>query len=171
MPVGVKNFLIEGVSCSGKTSVCNELARRGYHAVNGDNELAYWGDPETGEPSLVKAFEHWIWDLEKVSALVADKSQPFTFLCGGNRNHRRFVDRLDGVFILQIDSSTLEQRLSRRSADDWSGSPGVAEAGAREQQASGAGLPENGTPIDATVPLAQVVDVILEHARHGGACR
>jgi len=43
--VGVKNYLIEGVSGTGKTTVCAELKRRGYDAVNGDNELAYQGDP------------------------------------------------------------------------------------------------------------------------------
>jgi hypothetical protein len=48
--VGIRNYLIEGVSGTGKTSVCKELQRRGYHAINGDNELAYEGDPETGKP-------------------------------------------------------------------------------------------------------------------------
>jgi len=45
--MGKRNFLIEGVSSTGKTSVCKELQRRGYHALNGDRELAYQGDPET----------------------------------------------------------------------------------------------------------------------------
>ena len=49
--MGVRNCLVEGVSGTGKTSVCHELNRRGYHAVNGDRELAYQGDPETGEPT------------------------------------------------------------------------------------------------------------------------
>ncbi len=39
--MGVKNYLIEGVSCAGKTSVCDELQRRGYHAIHGDRELAF----------------------------------------------------------------------------------------------------------------------------------
>jgi dephospho-CoA kinase len=41
--VGVRNYLVEGVSGTGKTSVCRELNRRGYHAVNGDRDLAYCG--------------------------------------------------------------------------------------------------------------------------------
>jgi predicted ATPase len=36
--MGVRNYLIEGVSCSGKTAVCRELQRRGYQAFNGDTE-------------------------------------------------------------------------------------------------------------------------------------
>jgi predicted amidohydrolase YtcJ len=49
--MGVKNYLIEGVSGTGKTSVCDELRRRGYHAIHGDRDLAYQGDPKTGEPT------------------------------------------------------------------------------------------------------------------------
>ncbi len=48
--MGVKNYLIDGISCAGKTTVCDELQRRGYHAIHGDDELAYWGDLKTGEP-------------------------------------------------------------------------------------------------------------------------
>ena len=33
--MGVKNYLIDGVSCAGKTTVCRELQRRGYHAIHG----------------------------------------------------------------------------------------------------------------------------------------
>ncbi len=31
--MGVRNYLIEGVSGAGKTSVCDELRRRGYHSA------------------------------------------------------------------------------------------------------------------------------------------
>src|SRR5258708_2293376 len=48
--MGIRNFLIEGVSGAGKTTVAEELQRRGYHVVHGDRELAYYGDPETGDP-------------------------------------------------------------------------------------------------------------------------
>jgi len=44
-----KNYLVEGVSGTGKSSVRYELQRRGYEAINGDKELAYQGDPDTGK--------------------------------------------------------------------------------------------------------------------------
>jgi hypothetical protein len=47
--VGVRNYLVEGVSGTGRTTVCTEVNRRGHHAVHGDRELAYQGDRETGE--------------------------------------------------------------------------------------------------------------------------
>ena len=48
--MGIRNYLIEGVSGTGKTTVAEELQRRGYHVIHGDRQFAYYGDPETGEP-------------------------------------------------------------------------------------------------------------------------
>jgi hypothetical protein len=77
--VGMRNYLIEGVSATGKTSVCKELRRRGFLAINGDTDLAYQGDPETGEPTDdVPSHWHHIWHVDRVRALVADQNERFT---------------------------------------------------------------------------------------------
>src|SRR5919106_5924717 len=108
--MGIRNYLIEGLSGTGKTSVCDELQRRGYHAIHGDRELAYRGDPETGEPTEGFAHEHHIWHVDKVKALVANQDEEVTFFCGGPRNFAKFIDLFDGVFILEIDVDTLHPR-------------------------------------------------------------
>jgi broad-specificity NMP kinase len=108
--MGVKNYLIEGVSGSGKTAVCNELQRRGYHAINCDRELAYLGDPETGEPagdltqepSATFRSEHHIWDVEKVKSLVANQHGWVTFFCGHSRNSSKFIDLLMAFLSLRL---------------------------------------------------------------------
>jgi predicted ATPase len=91
LAVGIRNYLIEGVSGTGKTSACKELQRRGYHAINGDNELAYQGDPETGKPTDSHAHEHHVWHVDKVKALVASQDEALTFFCGGSRNLSKFI--------------------------------------------------------------------------------
>jgi broad-specificity NMP kinase len=86
--MGKKNYLIEGVSGTGKTSVCHELRRRGYVAINGDRELAYQGDPMTGANSEGCGGEaedrhaHHIWDVEKVRRLSADQDDEAIIFCG-----------------------------------------------------------------------------------------
>ena len=164
--MGIKNYAIDGVSCAGKTTVCDELQRRGYHAIHGDRELAYWGDPKTGEPVTGCAAEHrtWMWNVEKVSALVADQNHAATFFCGGSRNSDRFIDLLDGVFVLEIDLDTLNRRLAARPEDAWGGSASEGEFFARLQHATNEGLPTNAIIIDATAPLSSIVDTILENA-------
>ena len=162
--MGIKNYLIEGVSCTGKTSVCEELERRGHHTIHGDRELAYQGDPKTGEPLDGFAHEHHIWDVDKVRALAADRSHPASFFCGGSRNFDRFIDLFDRVFVLEIDLDTLNRRLALRPGDEWTGPAREEEAIVRRVHATKEDVPRNAIVIDATAPLSRVVDEILEHA-------
>ena len=165
--MGIKNYLVEGVSGTGKTSVCDELRRRGYHAIHGDRELAYQGDPRTGEPLGGFAHEHHIWDVDKVRALVADRSHSASYFCGGSRNFDRFIDLFDGVFVLEIDLDTLNRRLAARPEDEWGGRASERELIAR-LQATKEDIPKNAIAIDATEPISRVVDEILWNADHVG---
>ena len=161
--MGVKNYLIDGVSCAGKTTVCHELQRRGYHAIHGDNELAYWGDLKTGKPVDGNSDEHraWIWAVDKVRVLVADQNHAATFFCGGSRNSDCIIGLCDEVFVLEIDLDTLNRRLAARPKNEWGGTASEGESFARLQQETKEGLPKNAILIDATAPLSSVVDTIL----------
>ena len=128
--MGKRNYLIEGVSGTGKTSVAEELQRRGYHVLHGDRELKYRGDPKTGEPltepvheserdKAVWQQEHHLWDIDKVKSVIADHSKAISFFCGGSRNFSKFIDLLDGVFVLEVDDlDTLYRRIDERVARD-----------------------------------------------------
>lgn len=174
LPMGIRNYLIEGVSGTGKTSVCNELQRRGYQAIHGDRELAYQGDPETGariedvlefttyEEQILHIHEQHIWDVEKVKTLVAEQDEAVTFFCGGSRNYSKFIDLFDGVFVLDVDLETLNQRLDERAEDEWGGKGRKSE---RELivklHQSKKDIPNNAIVIDATPPIEHVVDEIV----------
>ena len=160
--VGVRNYLVEGVSGTGKTSVCRELNRRGYQAINGDRELAYQGDPETGQATDTAAHQHHIWDVARVRALVADHQEPVTFFCGGSRNFSKFIDLFDEVFVLDIDLETLHRRLDQRPQDEWGSKPSERDLIVRLHRTK-EDIPGAGVVIDATRPLADVVGEILRH--------
>jgi adenylate kinase family enzyme len=169
--MGRRNYLIAGVSGAGKTAVCTELQRRGYQAIHGDRELAYRGDPETGlpmapetaTPTAAWISEHQIWDVAKVHALVANQEEAVTFFCGGSRNFAKFIDLFDGVFVLEVDLDTMNRRIDERVAldpTDWGGRPEERELAVHLHQTK-QDIPKNGIVIDATAPLARVVDEIL----------
>lgn len=173
--MGARNYWIEGVSGAGKTTVAEELERRGYHVIHGDRKFAYYGDPETGDPLDWPAFDseaeriawgypRWIWPVDKVRAIIADKSYPVTFFCGGARNANKFIDLFDAVFVLDVDIDTLNRRLARRPEDEFGGRSLERELIAR-LHASGEGLPKGAVRIDAARPVADVVDDILARCR------
>lgn len=167
--MGIKNYLIEGSSGTGKTSIATELERRGHHVVHGDRVLAYVGDPETGRalagpPHGVDraawGYTHWIWPVEKVRAIAADTAHPVTFFCGGSRNFYEFLDVFDAVFVLDIDVETLNRRLDGRPNE-----PGHApdeRAVVLRHHRSSEHFP-TGITIDTTAPVPSVVDNILAH--------
>jgi len=157
--MGRRNYLVEGVSGTGKTSVCDELQRRGYHAIHGDRELAHQGDPATGAAEDGRTHEHHQWQVEKVRAPAANQAEAETFFCGGSRNYSDFIGLFDGVFVLEVDLDTLNRRLDERMEDEWGGRQSERELIARLHQ-SGEDTPK-GIVIDATAPVARVVDEIL----------
>ncbi|TAJ64475.1 MAG: nucleoside kinase [Brevundimonas sp.] len=169
--MGVRNYLIEGLSGAGKTAVAEELERRGRHVVHGDRELAYHGDPDTGEPWTVPAGAHgpdavsrrhrgWIWNVDRVRSLIADRSRPETFLCGGSRNHSRYIHLFDRVFVLDVDLDTLKRRVAGRTDDEFGARPAEWELLAG-LHATKEDMPKGATIIDGARPVARVVDEIL----------
>lgn len=162
--MGEYNFLVEGVSGAGKTSVCHELRSRGYQAINGDTDLAYQGDPSTGAPSAEPpCHEHHLWREDQVRALAAKTEQRFTFFCGGSRNFHHFLDVFDEVFVLDVDRNSLVDRLSRRPSDEFGSLP-EEQAFILRLHELGTDVPAGGVRIDAAQPLSIVVDDLLARA-------
>jgi thymidylate kinase len=72
----------------------------------------------------------------------------------------------DGVFILEADFDTMSRRIDERVAvdpTDWGGKQTEREVTARLYQTK-EGIPKNGIIIDATAPLARVVDEIVRQS-------
>lgn len=168
--------MIEGVSGAGKTSVAEELERRGFDVIHGDRALAYYGDPDTGEKlappaeqteaAIEAGYRRWIWPVERVEALLADHGKPVTFFCGGTRNADKFIARFDGVFVLEVDIETLRRRVAGRGDDEFGGKP-EQWALIAKVHASREGLPADGVVIDSGRPIGVVVDEILARCELG----
>lgn len=173
--MGIKNYLVDGISGTGKTTVAEELERRGYHVIHGDRELKYRGNPKTGEPieepnhqsEMDKAIwrqKHHLWDLNRVQSVIDNQNMKISFFCGGSRNFSQFINKLDGVFILNVDDiEELHRRLDERVArdpTDFGSKPEEKELVARLHQTK-EDIPDCGVVIDATKPIKDIVDEIL----------
>ncbi|WP_010280877.1 hypothetical protein [Bacillus timonensis] len=83
-----------------------------------------------------------------------------TFFCGGSRNFSKFIDLFDGVFVLEVDLDTLNQRLDERPEDEW-GAKKIERELVLQLHQTKEDIPKNGTIIDATAPIDHVVDEII----------
>ena len=104
--------------------------------------------------------------MREVKALIANQEEAVTFFCGGSRNFSKFIELFDGVFVLEVDLDTCLRRIDERVAldpTDWGGKPAERELIARLHQTK-EDIPKNGIIIDATAPLARVVDEILRQS-------
>jgi len=159
--MAIHNYLIEGVSGSGKSSVCDELKAHGFSVISGDAELAYNGDPATGKPVDGHGHNTWIWDVDKVVKLTNDKTSDALFFCGGSRNFDKFIHLFDKVFILDVDNETIKQRLAARNDNEWGKQKSELDM-ILSLNNTKEDLPPEGILIDATKPLNVVVDEIIK---------
>jgi gluconate kinase len=157
-----RNYLVEGLSGTGKSSVYEELIRRGYNAISTDRAWASHADPHTGLPGGSVHHDNWMWDQQKAASELESPEPEVLFACGSSRNRDHFLAYFTKVFNLRIDDDTMRRRLLERTDDDWPlGQEGVElmlELNRSEERPAGA------IEIDATQPLYRVVDDLLRLA-------
>jgi len=73
----------------------------------------------------------------------------------------------DDVFVLEVDLDTLNRRLDERPEDEWGGRRTERELIVRLLRTK-EGIPKIGTVIDATAPIARVVDEIIRQSEASG---
>jgi len=162
--MGIRNYLIDGGSGTGKTAVCNELQRRSYQAIHGDRELKINPKIHEATSGRIPGYDlPPLCDVAKVNALIANHEEALTFFCGGCSNSSKFIDRLDGVFVLEVkDINIVMRRIDERvlvDPTDWGGKQEEREIIMRAHQTKEA--IQAGWAIDATAPIESVVDEIL----------
>lgn len=82
-------------------------------------------------------------------------------------NFHKFVGIFDGVFVLDVDIGTLQQRLDQRPPDEWGGQPAQRDLIVR-LHATREDIPRTGVVVDATRSLEAVVDEIVHLTGMGG---
>lgn len=161
-------YLVTGYPATGKSSVADELARRGYAAYNTDDipglshHVHKDGTPVDLSKGHItdKSELEWVWNKDKLTELL--RSADKVFICAITTRQHEFYDQFDKIFVLTIDEDTLKHRLMTRTTNDFGKHPNEMKMllegreGFLQQM-----LKEDAVPIDATQPLGKVVDEIL----------
>jgi dephospho-CoA kinase len=168
--------LVTGISGTGKSAVCDELCQRGYDAHDTDGEgNAVWVHRQTGEVIAaadgLHRSESWLaerdWRLvrSKVEALARRGESQLVFLCGATANENEVWDLLSQVIYLAIDEQTLRRRLASRTSNDFGKAPNELAAILEWHKDLEVNYRRLGVHvIDATLPLDEVVDQVIEAA-------
>ena len=133
----MKNYLITGTAGSGKSTVSEALADKGYRVLEFDGapseriifrkEYRQRFDRRTNQPSgFVRGsgwgeLQHVEWRVDR-DRLLPDLEGPdseIQFVSGYANNWQDFTDDFDGIFLLEVGQSIIEQRLLARTVGDW----------------------------------------------------
>jgi dephospho-CoA kinase len=167
---------VTGIEAAGKSTVCKELQKRGYEAYDIDQDgISAWFNISTGEQfvwpesDLVRN-EAWYKDHEykMIRSSVeqfakAARSKPI-FLCGTTQSDAEVLDLFDVVVYLYLDEATLRRRLAKRTGRGFGGATHeLAQILSWHKSSEAAYRERCALMIDATKPIDQVVDRILEN--------
>jgi hypothetical protein len=157
-----RNYLVEGLSGAGKSSVYEELIRRGYKAISTDRAWKLRADPDTDLPGGPGHYDGAVWNQQKAVSELESPEPDVLFVCGSSRNRDRFLPYFTKVFNLRIDDATMRRRLEERTNNDFGKQPAEFELMLRLNRNDE--KPAGAVDVDATQPLPQVVDELLRLA-------
>jgi dephospho-CoA kinase len=151
----VRRILVTGMSGTGKSSALAELARRGFRTVDTDESGWTLEDEQGGQ---------W-WDEQRIEALLAENG-PTLYVSGTVTNQGRFYDSFDAVVLLSAPGELLLERLATRRTNAYGKSPEERELILTHLREVEPLLRATCThEIDATLPLAEVVERLVEIGR------
>jgi thymidylate kinase len=164
---------ITGPSGSGKSSVRNELLKRGYEAHDTDEDgMSTWYDintheaverpPEKDRPADWYDTHNFCLSAERVKELAERAKSKVLFLCGAPGNDYDFREYYDRVICLVIDEETMKRRVAERTTNDFGQSSDELKLllywhGKMLERYKEWGA----TMIDASRPLDEVVDDVI----------
>ncbi|WP_264774859.1 AAA family ATPase [Deinococcus aetherius] len=114
----MKRILITGMSGTGKTSVIEELSRRGFTAIDTDSdEWCEWTvghevGSETSEPD-------WVWREDRMWHLLSEPREAPLFVSGCKTNQGKFYDRFDHVVLLSALPEVMLERIKGRTNNPY----------------------------------------------------
>jgi shikimate kinase len=159
----VKRVLLTGMSGTGKSTVIEELAARGYRSVDTDyggfSELV--SVPED-EPTGLEPGQDWVWNEDRINDLLADDDGDVLFVGGCAPNQGTFYPRFDHVVLLTAPAHLIVERLATRTNNPYGKRPEeVARVLELRRTVEPVLRRGAGHVVDTGAPLDQVVAEVL----------
>jgi dephospho-CoA kinase len=156
----MKRVLITGMSGTGKSTVIQTLASRGYKAIDTDWDPA-WERQTNSE---------WVWREDRIERLLDTEDADALFVSACVSNQGQFYDRFDHVVLLSTPVDVTVERLARRTNNTYGRMPAQVDEVLDYKRTVEPLLRQGATvEIDTAIPLEDVVSRILSITLGSGA--
>ncbi len=124
----MQRILLTGISGVGKSTVTDELAQRGYKAVDADCDLfsewvAVSDELAQAAGTPVEADKDWVWREDRIETLLVTEDTDLLFLSGCAANMRTFLPQFDSVILLTAPANVIVTRLQTRTNNAYGKHP------------------------------------------------
>jgi shikimate kinase len=149
----VTRVLITGMSGVGKSSLLQELSRRGFRTV--DTDYGDYHESVEGE---------WLWREDRIAALLGDDGPGPLFVQGTTRNQVVFYPLFEHIVLLSASADVLVQRLRTRTTNPYGKDPAEVAETLGYLETVEPLLREAATlEVVTTIPVGQVADIVVAH--------
>ena len=111
------------MSGTGKSTLTDELAARGYKAIDLDSdEWSQWVIADSGSElgdSPVRENEDWVWREDRIADLLATEDVDVLFVSGCAANMGQFLPQFDHVVLLSAPADIIVERLQTRTTNAY----------------------------------------------------
>lgn len=161
------NILITGDAGSGKTTIAELLAQRGYHAIDIDEGYAHWqhrtkGGSYPSRPASNRQDFEWNWIGDKLNPILEASGDDIAFFCGISSNQADFYSKFEKIILLKTSVETVKKRLKTRTNNPFGKRPGDMELVLKNHSWFQIDMEKRGAVIvDANRPIEEVLSQIL----------
>jgi shikimate kinase len=167
----VKRILLTGISGVAKSTVTEQLAKRGYKAVDADSDaFSEWvevsGDLEQAAGSPVESDRDWVWREDRIQELLSTDDTDMLFVSGCAANMGTFLPQFDHIFLLTAPVDVIAQRLQTRTNNPYGKhSDELARVLSLKESVEPLLRRVAGHEVDTNTNLDTVVEEILQHVQ------
>ncbi len=124
----MKRILLTGISGVAKSTVADELGRRGYKAVDADgDDYSHWVQVSTdlaaAAGSPVEAERDWVWREDRIATLLATEDAEVVFVSGCAANMSTFLPQFDHIVLFTAPADVIAERLRTRTNNPYGKHP------------------------------------------------